>query len=125
MKNVYDGTSRRRRRVRDRDVPALVPGVERHFRYQLTVVGRRSRRRSCGARSRDNRFTIRTSAPGVKVSWQVTGIRQDAYANDHRIQVEVPKTAIEQGKYIYPQGYGESKRQSIGYQRPTPLVQKR
>ena len=34
---------------------------------------------------------FRTDRPGVKVSWQVTGIRQDAYANAHRIQVEEEK----------------------------------
>jgi len=28
------------------------------------------------------------AGPNVKVSWQVTGIRQDAYANAHRVQVE-------------------------------------
>jgi hypothetical protein len=33
-----------------------------------------------------NQFAIRTDKPNVKVSWQVTGIRQEAYANAHRIQ---------------------------------------
>jgi hypothetical protein len=27
----------------------------------------------------------------MKVSWQVTGIRQDAFANEHRIPVEEDK----------------------------------
>ena len=31
-----------------------------------------------------NPFTIRTNKPNVEVSWQVTGIRQDAYANAPR-----------------------------------------
>jgi hypothetical protein len=39
----------------------------------------------------DNRFTIKTSAANVKVSWQVTGIRQDPYANKNRIKVEEEK----------------------------------
>ena len=29
----------------------------------------------------------------MKVSWQVTGIRKDRYANAHRIPVEIDKTA--------------------------------
>ena len=33
-----------------------------------------------------NQFTIRTDKPNVKVSWHVTGNRQEAYANAHRIQ---------------------------------------
>jgi hypothetical protein len=36
----------------------------------------------------NNQFTIVTSKPGVKVSWQVTGIRQDAYAKAHGVKVE-------------------------------------
>jgi hypothetical protein len=33
------------------------------------------------------------------VSWQVTGVRQDAYAKAHRIQVEEEKPPREQGRY--------------------------
>ena len=33
-----------------------------------------------------------SSKPGVKVSWQVGGVREDAYANRHRNQVQVPKS---------------------------------
>jgi hypothetical protein len=48
-----------------------------------------------------NRFKIRTSAPGVEVSWQVTGIRQDAYGNAHRIPVEEDKSVRERGYYLH------------------------
>ena len=41
--------------------------------------------------------------PGARVSWQVTGIRHDAYANAHRIQVEEDKPAAERGSYIHPE----------------------
>ena len=34
---------------------------------------------------RDNAFTIRTDQPGVTVSWQVTGVRQDPWAEANRI----------------------------------------
>ena len=33
----------------------------------------------------NNRFIIQTDEPGVEVSWQVIGIRQDAWVNAHRI----------------------------------------
>ena len=36
-------------------------------------------------------FGIKTDKPNVKVSWQRTGVRQDAYANAHRVIPEVPK----------------------------------
>jgi hypothetical protein len=52
---------------------------------------------------KNNRFTIRTSKPNVKVSWQVTGTRHDAYANAHRTPIEEEKPAAEQGHYLYPE----------------------
>jgi hypothetical protein len=54
----------------------------------------------------DNRFAIKTSKPGVEVSWQVTGIRHDAYANAHRIPVEEVKSLEEQGHYLHPELFG-------------------
>jgi hypothetical protein len=39
----------------------------------------------------------------VKVSWMVTGIRQDAWANAHRIPVEADKAERDQGHYIHPE----------------------
>ena len=56
--------------------------------------------------------------PGVKVSWQVTGIRHDAYADAHRIQVEEEKPLPERGKYLHPELFGESKEKAIGYSVP-------
>jgi hypothetical protein len=47
--------------------------------------------------SRQARFKIAGGLRGKKVSWQVTGIRQDAYANAHRTQVEAEKQGEERG----------------------------
>jgi len=44
----------------------------------------------------------------MKVSWQVTGIRNDHWANAHRVQVEEDKPDKERGRYIYPDLYGQS-----------------
>jgi hypothetical protein len=49
----------------------------------------------------------------MKVSWQVTGIRQDPYAKAHRIQVEEDKPAKERGYYIYPDLYGKAAEKGI------------
>ena len=43
----------------------------------------------------------------MKVSWQVTGIRKDPWANANRPQVEEDKPASERGHYIYPDLYGQ------------------
>ena len=52
----------------------------------------------------------------MKVSWQVTGIRQDAFANAHRIEVEEEKTDEERGKYLYPTEYGMPETRGIEYE---------
>jgi len=43
----------------------------------------------------------------MKVSWQVTGIRNDPYAKAHPIQVEEDKPAKERGYYLYPDLYSQ------------------
>ena len=55
---------------------------------------------------RDNRFKIAGGRPGLKVSWQVTGIRRDAYATAHPIRVEEKKAPDEQGYYLHPEAFG-------------------
>jgi len=65
----------------------------------------------------DHRFQIAGGAPGLEVSWQVTGIRQDAYANAHRIPVEQPKPAGERGLYLHPVELGQPAELGLDYQR--------
>jgi hypothetical protein len=59
------------------------------------------------------RFVIRTNKPNVEVSWQITGIRHDAYANVYRIPVEEDKAAGEQGYYLHPEVFGQPESKSI------------
>ncbi len=107
MKNVYDGvlTTDRRGYATVR-LPRWFEALNRDFRYQLTGIGSRA----WGAPMvvwrgvHDNRFTIR-SRPNVRISWQVTGIRHDPYANAHRIRVEERKAPSEQGRYLHPELY--------------------
>ena len=49
--------------------------------------------------------------PNVKVSWPVTGIRQDGYANARRIQVE-EDTPQDQGQYLHPELFGAGPEQA-------------
>jgi hypothetical protein len=52
-----------------------------------------------------NQFVIGGGTEGLKVSWQVTAIRNDPYLRDHPVQAEVDKSGEEAGKYQYPEGY--------------------
>jgi hypothetical protein len=53
-----------------------------------------------------NSFVIRTNKPDVEVSWEVTGIRHDAYADAHRIPTEEMNPTEEQGHYLHPELFG-------------------
>jgi len=87
-------------------LPDWFDTLNRDFRYQLTVVGQFAQA-IVGSEIQNNRFTIKTNVGNVKVSWQVTGIRQDAYANAHRIPVEEEKSARERGYYLHPDAFNQ------------------
>jgi hypothetical protein len=91
--------------------------LNRYFRYTLTVIDTDDSNDFVQAKvvreMKDNRFVLRTSAPGTKVSWMVTGIRQDDYANAHRIPVEEDKPSNERGYYLYPKEAGVAAERGI------------
>jgi hypothetical protein len=132
MKNVYDGVV-----VLDEkgeaeiELPDWFAALNKDFRYQLTAIGAAgpnlyiaeeisdgvtnySNSRSSNKNKNNNsRFKVAGGTSGMKVSWQVTGIRQDPWANANRIQVEEDKPAEERGYYIYPDLYGQAAEKGI------------
>jgi hypothetical protein len=121
MKNVYDGVVRTDRRgfatVR---LPRYFQALNRDFRYQLTIVGRSFAQALIWKEIAGNRFTIKTDRPNTKVSWQVTGIRKDRWANANRIAVEQAKAASELGNYLNPELYRASRAKSVVDLPPEP-----
>jgi hypothetical protein len=109
MMNVYNGSA-----ITDKHgravvaLPEYFEKLNRDFRYQLTAIGSFAQA-TVAKEIQNNQFTIRTSKPGVKVSWQVTGIRQDAYAKAHPMQVEEEKPSAENGHYLHPELFDASK----------------
>jgi hypothetical protein len=91
------------------------------FRYQLTVIGQFAQA-IVGRKIQNNRFEIRTSAPNVEVSWQVTGVRQDAYAKAHPLVVEQEKEAQLRGYYIHPELYGAPPEKQIEWARHPQMM---
>ena len=75
-------------------------------RYQLTPIGRPGPNLHISEEMRGNSFKIGGGESGMNVSWQVTGIRNDAYARMSRIQVEEDKPIDEQGLYLSPEAFG-------------------
>ena len=107
MMNIYNGNvTTDARGEATIELPAWFGALNRDIRYQLTVIGSFARA-TVSAKVKDNRFSITTDEPSVEVSWQVTGIRQDAYANEHRIPVESDKPAAERGTYLHPTAHGK------------------
>ena len=89
------------------ELPDYFEALNRDFRYQLTVVGQFAQA-MVAEEVRDNHFSIKTEKPNVKVSWQVTGIRQDAWANAQRTEADVAKPEGERGKYLAPLEHGQA-----------------
>ncbi len=105
-------------------LPEYFEALNQDFRYQLTSIGRPQPSLYVAREISGNRFRISGGKPGGKVSWQVTGIRHDAYADAHRIKVEVEKPPQEQGRYLHPELFGAPAEQAIGYHAP-PVPTKR
>jgi len=107
MKNIYDGVA-----VLDAngeawvELPEWFEALNADFRYQLTCIGGFAPV-FIAEEIRDNAFKIAGGRPETKVSWQVTGIRQDPYAMAHRIPVEQDKPEQERGFFRHPELYGQ------------------
>src|SRR5439155_14827418 len=52
-------------------LPDWFEALNRDFRYQLTVVAKQWAQARVEEEIQDNRFSIKTDKPNVKVSWQV------------------------------------------------------
>ena len=85
-------------------MPNYFSALNIDFRYQLTAIGSFSKVMIAQEIS-GNTFVIRSEEPNVKISWQVTGVRNDPYAKKNRVIVEVEKEVQLKGKYLYPNAY--------------------
>lgn len=94
-------------------MPSYFDALNTDCRYQLTVIGQFAQA-IVSNEIANNQFTIKTDKPNVKVSWQVTGIRKDAYAEKHRVQVEVEKAPQDRGLYVNPDVYNQPADKGIG-----------
>jgi hypothetical protein len=113
MLNIYNGNTTTDERGEATVVlPDYFETLNRDFRYQLTPIGQIAQAAVIGE-IRDNRFTIQTDKPGVTVSWQVTGVRQDPWANTHRITVEEAKPEAERSFYLHPEVHRQPETRSI------------
>jgi hypothetical protein len=134
MKNVYDGVVVLDRKGKaEIELPNWFGALNKDFRYQLTAIGapgpnlyiaeeiseaittRNYSSKSSNNNNNNSRFKIAGGTSGMKVSWQVTGIRKDTYANANRIEVEEDKPDKERGYYLHPDLYGQPEEKGISH----------
>ncbi len=104
-------------------LPAWFEALNHDFRYQLTVIGQFAQ--AIVMREISNHsFAIRTDRPSIKVSWQVTGVRQDAFAKAHPLVVEEAKDARLRGFYLHPGLYGAPEEKQVEWARHPAMMQR-
>ena len=114
MMNIYNGNA-----VLDAkgeaeiQLPDYFEALNQDFRYQLTCIGGFAPV-YVSREIENNRFRIAGGISGLKVSWQVTGIRHDAYAEAHRSPVEVEKPTEDRGHYLHPELFRAAQDKAIG-----------
>jgi len=91
--------------------------INKDFRYQLTNVGGFAPV-YIAEKVSGGHFKIAGGKPGGEVSWQVSGVRNDAWVKAHPWVVEEDKGA-DRGHYLTPELYGAPETERIGYM-PVP-----
>ena len=115
MMNIYNGNiTTDAKGFATVTMPAYFDALNKDFRYQLTVIGTFAQAIVKDKMS-GNQFVIQTNQPNVEVSWMVTGVRHDKFAEAHRIEAEVEKETENKGKYIHPIEWNQPLTKEINY----------
>lgn len=88
-------------------LPDWFQALNKDFRYQLTALGAPGPSLYIAEKVHNNHFKIGGGAPGMEVSWQITGVRHDPWAKAHPLHVEQEKQGIERGRYLNPELFGQ------------------
>jgi len=109
IKNVYDGVATLDKNGESTiKLPDYFEALNKDFRYQLTCIGK-SAPLYIKEEVKDNKFVIAGGKPGMKVCWQITGIRKDPAVLKNPIIVEQEKGLdgiTKKGEYIAEDCFG-------------------
>ena len=93
VKNLYDGIAKLDAQGEVAiELPDYFEALNKDFRYQFFPHFEAMPGLYVKQEVKDNSFIIAGGKPGGEISWQVTGIRHDAFILANPIIVEVPKT---------------------------------
>ena len=116
MKNIYDGVvTLDASGSASVSMPDWFDAINEDFRYQLTAIGAPAPSLYIAEKLENGRFKISGGPAGIEVSWMLTGIRKNPYAEAYRIPVEEDKIGAERGTYLYPEVYGQPQSKSVIY----------
>lgn len=125
MMNVYNGNAVLDARGETTVIlPDYFEALNVEFRYQLTAIGKPSPGLYISEEIQGNRFRIAGGAAGGKVSWMVTGIRNDPYASANRIAVTEDKPAHERGTLLYDRAKAQTRQAARARGEMPPAEQK-
>jgi hypothetical protein len=114
MKNIYDGVA-----VLDASgnanvyLPSYFTALNKDYRYQLTPIGAASPSLHISKEIKNGVFSISGGTASSKVSWQITGIRQDAHALKNPVVVELDKEEYLKGSFIDADAHGFGQERSF------------
>lgn len=94
------------------ELPDYFEALNKDFRYQLTPIGAPAQLYVLEEIS-GNHFRIAGGSAGLKVSWQVTGVRKDKWAEQNRVVPVVEKPAEERGTFLAPAAWGLSEERGL------------
>ena len=95
-------------------LPEYVSAINIDFSYQLTPIGAYAGL-FIQQKMANGRFVIAGAQPGMEVSWQLTGRRNDAYLQKYpeAATVETPKAEADRGLYLRPELYNQPAEKGI------------
>jgi hypothetical protein len=105
-------------------LPDYFSSIDINSSYQLTPVGGSMPDLYIKNKITDGQFTIAGGVAGKEVSWTVYSERNDIYLKNNPQQRETQplKTGRYLGKYVYPEGYGQTKEKNILYKQQPILM---
>ncbi len=86
-------------------LPDYFQAINRDYQYQLTPIGAPASL-YIAQEIQNNTFQIAGGNPGMKVSWTVTGIRNDPYMQTYPRPTVEEKSAAVKGQFLHPELYG-------------------
>ena len=123
MLNIYSGTveldAQGRATVR---LPGYFDALNRDVRFQLTPLGGPAPDLHVASAVAKGGFKIAGGSAGQEVCWQVSGVRQDAYAEAHRLVVEEAKAPADRGLYLHPELFGKPREKGLAWRDRPPEI---